>query len=429
MEGEEVSLLCVSDIHGKVDVAKAFVKELSQSSVLERINIIVVAGDVGNPQRSDAFYSVMGELAKLGKPIYYVRGNWDVNAPSGIFAEDPLIADLEAISPLDLGVAVLVGHGKRLRPFRGVRSKPVVLVTHYPPFSILDKGKKLESPYQSLHAGLPEINYLISYYKPVLHIFGHSHSFGGIDVKHNGVIYANVSRLDRVGRSGNYIGNYAIITLRRGGGVSIRWRFLNGIWKRCSRCGRRTHLPSEWTLCRKCANRFDLGFKRLSKDLEKVEVIVSEVGGGELLHEVFHVPISTLKDEEAYADFIDYMMLKRLREVVEGLGDKLVTLPKDRVIEYYSEEPEELIPFSEYLFACDSSKVGEKICALMRLYMLDKRAHVLWRLSRNGDSTLISKEYVLASEEALCHEQLVRDLIRQGFTPLAYSVKKGVENV
>jgi len=424
MSSEEASILCMSDLHGKIDIVRYFVKNFSSSPLLKRIKVVVLAGDIGNPQKEDAFWIVMRELSKLGRPIYYVRGNWDVNAPSGIVSEEPLIADLESLGPVDIGPAILVGHGKRLEPFRGRKPKPIVLVTHYPPFSILDRGKKLESPSQSLHAGLPEINYLVVYYRPIVHVFGHSHSFGGIEVKHNGVIYANVARLDRVGRDGSYIGNYAIISLNSRGGVALRWRFLNGIWKRCSRCGRRVHLPSEWTLCRRCANRFDLSFKRLGRSLEKVKVKVVEMAEQNevLLDDEFHIPTTTLKDEEAYADFVDYLLIKRLREIVEREGDKLLLLPKDKIIEYYSTRTGEVVPFSEYLFACDSDKVGERVCTLMKLYMLDKRTHVLWRLSGDASSVSITREYVLVNKRVLGDSSVVEKLLNQGFIPLAYSI-------
>ncbi|MEM1509422.1 MAG: metallophosphoesterase [Thermofilaceae archaeon] len=417
----EVNMLCVSDIHGRTESVKALTASIGQD-ILRSLDAIIIAGDLGNPQKEEAFIQVIGELSKLGKPVLYIRGNWDANAPSGIVNEEPLIADLEALGPLELNGMLLIGHGASLKPFKGLFSKPIILVTHYPPFSILDRGGKLEASLISHHAGLPEVNYLLSYYKPIVHIFGHSHALGGIHVKYNGVTYINVARLDRVDRDGKIIGNYAIVNVNKEGGVSVEWRFIGGVWKKCNRCGKKVHLPGDWTMCRRCANRFDLGFQRVSRDSEKTHVIISDTNK-EMLNETFYVPVSTLRNEESYEDFVEYILLRRLKEVIEQDGRKVVVLPKDRVAEYYSEGASSLVAFSEYLFACKSEKVGEKVCSLMKMYALDKKAQVMWVIKKDGGRAYIEKEIVFVNDKLLSSKGLLEELIYHGFQPLVYRIE------
>jgi Icc-related predicted phosphoesterase/DNA-directed RNA polymerase subunit RPC12/RpoP len=418
---ERVNLLCVSDIHGRLEAARALVSSVDQSFA-KSLDAVVVAGDIGNPQKGDTFYLVVKELEKLGKPVLYVRGNWDVNAPSGVVNEAPLVADLESLGPLELKWVTIVGHSSSLKPYKGPLKRPIVLVTHYPPFSILDRGRKAEAVQQSPHTGLPEVNYLVAYYKPAVHVFGHCHALGGVDVRHSGVVYVNVSRLDRLGRNGEVIGNYALVSIDRNGGVEVKWRFVNGEWKRCARCGRKVHLPSDWTMCRRCASRFELGFKKLDKSLERVLVTVKGSDGEQLVNDHFYIPVHTLRDEDSYNDFIDYLIVKRLKEIAAKDGGKLLPLTKDKVVEFYSEDSEAYLSFSEYLFSCREEVAGKKLCLLMRLYALDKRVKVLWKVKR-GERALVEAEYVLVKEELL-NGKLLEELRGSGFTPLLSSVKR-----
>ena len=211
----------------------------------------------------------------------------------------------------------------------------------------------------------------------------------------------------------------------------IRWRFINGLWKICNSCKRRVHLPVEWTLCRKCANRFDLGFRRLEKKLERVRVTVKEWASSPkvVLDDEFYVPILTLKDKETYTEFLDHLLIERIRRSVERKGHKLLVLPKDKVIEYYSNKVDRPVSFSEYLFACDEEKLGREICLLMKLYVLDKRTRVLWRLRKDADGLKIVKEYVLTLEGVLRNDELREKLVAHGFTPLVYTTRSTWVNI
>ena len=100
----------------------------------------------------------------------------------------------------------------------------------------------------------------------------------------------------------------------------------------------------------------------------------------------------------------------------------MIELPKDKVLEYYrSQRSSPLTPFSEYLFACSNADDGERLCALMKVFSRDKRAHVLWKINAEGARVA---EYVLFSREALsASPELPQELSRVGFTPLVYSLE------
>ncbi|AFZ71170.1 putative phosphoesterase, ICC [Caldisphaera lagunensis DSM 15908] len=76
--------------------------------------------------------------------------------------------------------------------------KYVILVSHNPPYGILDKT------FFNIRAGLKEINSILNYIKPSIHLFGHIHESQGIQLLNN-TIYINPGPLD--------IGNYAEIIL------------------------------------------------------------------------------------------------------------------------------------------------------------------------------------------------------------------------
>ena len=423
MEGR-VRLLCLSDVHGNLEAAQSFVSTVRESEELREVDAVVVAGDIGDPRSSGSFERVVSELSKLEKPILYVRGNWDVEAPKGVVRDDPLVADLESLGPLDLKGVLLVGHASTFEARGGKSRKPLVLVTHYPPFSVLDKGRKADALQYGPHAGLPEINYLVAHYKPLVHIFGHCHALGGLEVRRGGTLFVNVARLDRVSADGRVMGNYAYVDIDvENRTVSVKWRFIGGTWKRCTKCKRTVHLPPEWSLCRGCSNPHELRFERLDRRLERVTVRVTEAARGtEVMRESVYIPLYTLKDGEAYEDFVSYILTQKLKKALAGEGVKVLPLSKGEVIEYYSKDSSNAHAFSEFLFSCKEEKVGKRVCALMRVFYLDKRARVLWRI-RVADRAVVEREVLLAHASVLKHRDLVEELERAGFQLLVYEVR------
>jgi len=417
-------ILAISDVHGKEDIVDYFLEWFARENV--EFDIVVFAGDIGNPQRPGSMCRILRRLrASLGKPVYYVKGNWDIE--EGCNEEG--VYDLEKTGPVYFGDIVLVGHGRNSRPFELHRDyKQVVLVTHYPPYSIMDKGKLIDNYHQSIHAGLIEINYLVDWYKPRVHIFGHSHSYGGIDVEYNGVYYVNVARLDRTMRDGTPIGNYAVIDVDSEGRVHIEWRFLNGVWKKCQGCGKLVHIPQKWALCRKCAHKSELRFSGIAGKPTLVLTFKNPFEDRIMYRKQLHIPYKTLKDQLSYEDFIDRIVSREAKRFVVADRFRALELSKDKIIEFYDMgEERELTPFSEYLFACDERISGRRLCVLMKAFSMDKRVHVIWRI-RDSDAALgnyeVLNEYVFIKEKVIRGKDgLLHALRNVGFTPVVYTLE------
>ena len=419
----KTTMLIASDIHGKENIVEAFVDWIYKMG--HSFDMIVIAGDIGNPQKPQVFRKILEKISVFKKPIYYVEGNWDVNyqaCDKGV--------NLENSGPIEFDNFILVGHGKRMSPFKEVKykGKPIILVTHYPPYSIMDRGKRLESSQQSLHSGLPEINYLLDFYQPFVHVFGHSHSFGGIDWKINHILYANVARLDRTAKDGMPIGNYALLTIGNDRNVKIDWYFINGVWKSCSLCGRRFHLPRGWSICRKCANRNNLKFVRIDSKYSNLQLTVytkekdAEDERNLFFTKNLNIPIYTIKDYLAFEDFLDILMIRMVIEELKKRYFKVIIVPKDKIIEFYGEHSEEtVIPFSEYLFSCDEKTMGKKLCTLMKLFSLSKHIYVIWGFKENEENYVLDSEYVLFNEKISKENVgLIETLYENNFIPLLY---------
>ncbi len=420
----KLRILAVSDVHGKEDIVDRFVDWAKGENV--SYDIVVAAGDIGNPQRPGSMCRILSKISRgLQKPVYYVRGNWDIEGDCNL----QQVFDLDSVGPVYFGDIALVGHGRRVKPFRFERQvRTVVLVTHYPPFSILDRGKVIDSYHHSPHAGVIEINYLIDYYRPRVHIFGHSHSFGGLDVEHNGTVYVNVARLDRLLKSGDPIGNYALVDVSSSGDVRVEWRFINGVWKRCSGCGRVVHIPDKWTLCRKCAHKNDLKFTRVSGIPYRALLTFRDISTGSTMERrEVRIPFYTLKDNLTLEDFLDIIVTRTFKSILSsGQGVKIFEIPKDKLIEFYGTGANDsLTPFSEYLFSCNENLHSYRLCLIMKIFSIDKRAHVFWEITSDNEKFYkISTEYILFREGSISPDShLLRQLLDSGFRAVSYKIE------
>jgi len=418
-----IRFLAISDVHGKEDLVDRFIEWMHRENL--PYDFVVAAGDIGNPQRAGSMCRILRKISSsLKKTVYYVRGNWDIEGACG----DRSLVDLDEVGPLLFGNIALVGHGRIAEPYElpGV-VRVTVLITHYPPFSILDKGKLIDSNHRSLHAGVVDINYLIDHYRPRVHVFGHSHSYGGLDVEHNGVVYVNAARLDRLLKSGESIGNYAVIDVSDTGEVRVEWRFVNGVWKRCLGCGKVVHIPDKWSLCRKCAHRSELKFAKISGVPHMAKLVFrDQASGSQLAVQRVKIPLYTIKDYATYDEFLDAVVLREVKNMLSGSNSKVFELPKDKVLEYYnSANSRRMTPFSEYLFACNEKNSGKQLCLIMRVFSADKRAHVLWKVSEEpGTGRKLLEQYILfRSEPAQALNFLVQQLAESGFKVLTYSVE------
>lgn len=176
-----MKIYAVSDLHARPDR----IEWISRVKKTEKPDILIIAGDIISyikPQKT------VHELAQLGIPIYYIRGNSDPSRLDGCTEREENFYSLN-LKRFDLGEVNLVGvSGTVLLPFRSrVRlfekkvaadlenliDEKSILVAHPPPYGTKDKaGGKI-------HVGSKMLKELVSKTNPSLVICGHIHEDPG----------------------------------------------------------------------------------------------------------------------------------------------------------------------------------------------------------------------------------------------------------
>jgi len=109
---------------------------------------------------------------------------------------------------------------------KGVRGKRLIVVSHAPPFGILDRGIRFATEDEETHhIGSTALKNFIEKNLVDLVICGHCHSHGGMVDKFKDTTIVNVSSHDSPGSKGNL----AIIELSSDGLVSIDWHDTNEV--------------------------------------------------------------------------------------------------------------------------------------------------------------------------------------------------------
>ena len=150
-----------------------------------KASAIIIAGDIGpNTEK------ILSYLSKLEMPTYAILGNDDF--PSDVYILDDVTYVLNIdgecidIGPVEIiGLSGNPGSGlgsldenkmeAKLRKAFTKSSKPVILISHHPPYRILD----LATRYKVEHIGSKAVRKIIEQYKPVLCVCGHVHKDGG----------------------------------------------------------------------------------------------------------------------------------------------------------------------------------------------------------------------------------------------------------
>lgn len=216
-------ILAISDIHNNV----ACVRKL-RAQESNDYDVIAVPGDIGTHRAAEIFEV----LRTFRCPVVYVHGNWDRMPASVSFGRKMHLIHLRVV---EVGGLAFVGYsfddpealgsgGGRagyLRNCRiavaaavrkaGVDPRRCVLMAH-------DRATHLDQDLPGL----------------LLHLYGHVHTFEVM--QRVGTTYVNVSALDRLlpvrkamGGRVLYVnaGNYAVISLRAEGAVSVECRLLD----------------------------------------------------------------------------------------------------------------------------------------------------------------------------------------------------------
>ena len=174
-------LAAASDIHGDYVMTRRF----GMAVLGLKASAIVITGDIGpNTEK------VLSYLSQLEIPIYAVLGNDDFPMDVYILEDTPYVLNIDG-ECIDIGPVEIIGlsgnpgsglaspNEKKMeatlhRAFTKA-SKPVILVSHLPPFRILD----LATRYRVEHIGSKAVRKIIEQYKPILCVCGHVHKDGG----------------------------------------------------------------------------------------------------------------------------------------------------------------------------------------------------------------------------------------------------------
>jgi putative phosphoesterase len=171
-----MKILCVADYHREKELAENVEKLASK----EKVDVIINAGDF----LSEDFAKKILDKTKF--KTFVVRGNWDQELKS----KNRKVKILENEVSEYRGyyfLGVDWGHySKIFKLAKGKDPKKIVVVTHDPPFDILDMS------YFGSNAGVMELREAIERIKPVLHVFGHIHESAGV-MKHKGTLFVNAA--------------------------------------------------------------------------------------------------------------------------------------------------------------------------------------------------------------------------------------------
>lgn len=214
-----MKIVATSDIHGSKALINLLMREIIAK---EQIDALIIAGDIA-PKNFDASFTFSEiklkqkeELEKICKmlqgvkiPVFMLIGNddhiadeeWDKILRSyGIFnlnmASYPLkglkITGFQYVLPTPWNTNNELPEeelGLRLKSMEKQINHKTILVTHAPPFGVLDKL------ISGQHAGSSSIYKLVKNKQPLFHIFGHIHEAFGQD-KIGNTICCNVSCWD-----------------------------------------------------------------------------------------------------------------------------------------------------------------------------------------------------------------------------------------
>lgn len=171
-----IKILCVADYHRDRQIAN----NVEKLAAKEKVDVIVNAGDF----LSQEFAVKVLEKTKFR--TFVVRGNWDYE----------MKVKNEKVTVLVNKAAEYKGYyfiGADYRHYSEIQKlakdkdpKKIILLTHDPPYDILDIS------FFGSSAGAPELRGVVEKLRPALHVFGHIHESAGI-VKYRGTIFINAA--------------------------------------------------------------------------------------------------------------------------------------------------------------------------------------------------------------------------------------------
>ncbi len=198
-------IVAVSDIHGSMKMVKRLAKNMDEI----RPDLVVISGDITNfGEKSDA----KAILSEIPFKKAAVPGNCDPPEIVDVFEECDTVdlhgkraeinglifAGLGASNPLPFSTLFTYSEENIGLILDSVAKGADVLVTHTPPYGILDKTMF------GHRGGSEAIREIVDKHRPRLSLFGHIHESPGVE-KVDGTVFVNPGPLKE--------GNYAIIEI------------------------------------------------------------------------------------------------------------------------------------------------------------------------------------------------------------------------
>ena len=173
-----MKVLCVSDVHGE----KKLWKSVELAIVKHKVDVLINCGDFMD--KADAKKALDGIKTKT----FFVSGNWDSN----LNTDNDNVTLLKNMMEVHNGYCFLGVDSRFFIPdemyriTKGIDSKKLILVTHEPPYGILDLALF------GNNAGMLEFREFDEVKKPAMHVFGHIHESAGC-VSYKKTLYVNAS--------------------------------------------------------------------------------------------------------------------------------------------------------------------------------------------------------------------------------------------
>ncbi len=171
-----MKILCVSDYHRHKELADGVEKLAAK----EKVDVIVNAGDF----LSDEFAKSV--LGKTQFRTFVVCGNWDRELKIPNKKVTVLVNQLVEYKGLYFAGLDWGHYDEIIKLAKGIDPKKLIVITHDPPFGILDAS------FFGSNAGMPGLREIMEKIKPALHVFGHIHESAGF-MKHKGTLYVNAA--------------------------------------------------------------------------------------------------------------------------------------------------------------------------------------------------------------------------------------------
>jgi len=186
-----------------------------------KASAIIIAGDIGPNTKK-----VLSYLSQLQIPIYTVLGNDDFPMDVYILEDTPYVLNIDGecidIGPVEIiGLSGNPGSGLASPDEKKIEatlqqaftkaSKPVILVSHLPPFRVLDLATRHRE--KGEHIGSKAVRKIIEQFKPVLCICGHVHKDGGKRAFLKNTEVINIAALENDEVSKNQSRRFAVVEI------------------------------------------------------------------------------------------------------------------------------------------------------------------------------------------------------------------------